>query len=292
MSRSAIAALLLGALVVVAASGRVVAAPGRNTLTNGSVSPGSGSTTTNFVFSVAFFSPGGFAATSVVAVVASKTVPLTLVSGTDVNGTYEGSSLLPDGSWPVTFQATAAGRNDPILAGPTVVVLTPTPAPTPTLRPTPVPTQPAPTPSATPGASSGPPQPSASASEGTASAQPSPTEQPSGSALGAGSGSARATPLVGGGASSGGSLEGDLGTFLTGGLAAIGLLAVIGFTAIWRDRRREHVAGLAVTATPAAAAPLMPSRRRPSTWERDYAVQDEPIGTVEFDDPAPKEDPS
>ncbi len=285
------AALLLGALLLVSVTGRAAAArPPKNTLTNGWVSPGSGLTTTTFVFSVDYTSPGGFPASGVVAQVANLSVPLALVLGTNVNGTYRGSSLLPAGSWPVTFQATAA-HGVPPLGGPTVVVLTPTPAPTPTPRatprPTPVPTAPVATPSPTPTVGS--PSTSPSATGGTVSSSPSETQRSGG---GLPSGSSTLTPVAGGPGGSGTSLEDGLGTFLTGGLAAIGLLAAVGFTAIWRDRRRERAAAIAATAAPAAPPPAPAPRRRASTWERDYAVQDEPVGTVEFDELAPDADRS
>jgi len=245
------------------------------------VLPTSGRTTTTFVFSVQYVSANN-PATSVVALVGTRTVPLSLFSGTALNGTYRGSSLLPAGSWLVTFLATAP-KNDPTFTGPTVVVLAVTPAPTPTRRPTPVPTAAPPTASPTPAASVPPGSPSSSPYGATVSVQPSGTPPITGSPA---SGTITPTPIPGGGGGSNGSLENDLGTVLTGGLAAILLLAAVGFTAIWRDRRREQAAATTAAVPRGAVAPPPPPRRRASTWERDYAAQDEPIGTVDLDDSA------
>ena len=293
LRRAGLAALLLGVLLVVVEAGHVTAAP-PNTLSNGSVSPGSGLTTTTFVFSVVYASTSSAPAASVVALVANKSVPLALVSGTNDNGTFRGSAKLPAGSWPVVFQAAVTKRNNPVpLTGPTVVVSAPTPPPTPTPRVT---LTPGPTPTATPIASTTP-QPSSPASGQTGSGVPSLTGQPSATQPGGGTGSASAiaTVLTGGGIVPG-STDGDLGTFLTGGLVAIGLLAVVGFTAIWHDRRREQEARRPVVALAGEpAASLKPPGPR-SAWERDYAMQDEPIGTVDDDEPtapeAANEDPS
>ena len=288
MRRGAVGILLLVTAGVAAGVRPVAAAPGSNVLTNGTVTPGSGTVTTSFLFSVDYSSPAAFAAISVVAVVAGKTVPLTLVSGTDIAGTYRGSALLPAGSWPITFQATATKRNNPTLLGPTVVVLAPTPTPRPTLGPTPAPPAATPTPAPTAAVGSVSPSPG-----GGASTQPSGMPHSPG---GSGFASVTSTPSAAGGGGSGGSLEDGLGTFLTGGLAAILLLAAVGFTAIWRDRRRETEAAQAPSAPPTNVPPSPPPRRRSSAWERDYAVQDEPIGTVEFEEltqerPARSDDP-
>jgi hypothetical protein len=121
-----------------------------NTLSNGVVSPSSGSTLTTFVFTVDYFSNNGQEATSVRALVGDEVVALSLVDGDANDGTFSGSSTLPAGSWPVTFEAFSQGQ-DPTLAGPTVVVIGPTPQPTPTSAPTPTPTaRPRPTPRVSP----------------------------------------------------------------------------------------------------------------------------------------------
>jgi hypothetical protein len=284
MRRPAVAALFLGSLLLASATGHAAAAP-PNSLSNGSVSPSSGWTTTTFVFSVTYTSTTGSTATAV-ALAGNKTVPLALVVGTSANGTFRGSASLPAGTWPVTFQATATKGNSPTLVGPTVVVLTPTPAPKPTPRSTPVAT-PRPTPSPTPVATPGSPSSSAFAGGGTVSNSPAESQASDG---GPGFGSASPPQIPAGSGGSGSSADNGLGTFLTGGLAAIGLLAAVGFAAIWRDRRRERVARKAAPQPP-AAAPFPAPPQRPSTWERDIAIQDEPIGTVD-EDLAPGEHPA
>ncbi|MDP9251124.1 MAG: hypothetical protein M3O78_07125 [Chloroflexota bacterium] len=109
-----------------------------------------------------------------------------------------------------------------------------------------------------------------SSSSPTAGASPSVTPE-------AGSGSGG---LVGGG-------DGDqqLGRILVGGLVAIGLLAVVGFAAIWRDRRRRQEASLALAPAEAAPVPTAGPRPRPG-WDPDYGIEDEPIGTIEYQPPS------
>ena len=126
-----------------------VAAAGPNQLANGRVAPGSGSTTTAFTFTVNYASDKGFAATSVVALVAGRSIPLRLVSGAATAGTYAGSATLPAGKWAVSFEARAAQGPDASLAGPTVTVTAPKPvAPRPTPPPPPKPPPPPPPPPA------------------------------------------------------------------------------------------------------------------------------------------------
>ncbi len=104
------------------------------TLSAGTVSPGSGTTTTSFVFSVRYDGGGKFKASAVCASVAGKTLTLGLASGTALLGTYRGVSRLPAGSWTVTFSAsTSQGPAPSSLAGPSVSVAGPTPTPLPTL---------------------------------------------------------------------------------------------------------------------------------------------------------------
>jgi hypothetical protein len=121
-------------------------------LSNGSVTPASGTTATSFAFSVDYNSSNPVQnARAVWADVAGDTVQLALVSGNTHDGTWTGRSTLPVGSWAVTFHATTSTDPQPDpLAGPIVnVVQAPTPAPTPTPQPTPAPT-PTPRPTAAP----------------------------------------------------------------------------------------------------------------------------------------------
>lgn len=158
-----------------------------NTLSQGSVTPGSGTTATVFVFRVRYDSttpPRD--ATAVWAEVAGLTVPLALEpDGTATGGWYVGSGSLPQGTWPVTFRATAV--QDAFVAdadGGTVEVLPAgaSPSPAATTSPTPIATA-APTPSAappTPGATPVPtlpvvPRPTAPPRTPSASASPTPS---------------------------------------------------------------------------------------------------------------------
>jgi hypothetical protein len=123
-------------------------------LSDGSVSPSSGTTTTAFTFSVHYTSTDPpRPAQSVWAEVGSATVTLIKASGTALDGTWLGTSTLPAGTWQVTFHATTNGDPAQPLLGPIVTVTAPPPSPQPTpppppptAAPTPVPTQPPPRP--------------------------------------------------------------------------------------------------------------------------------------------------
>ena len=111
-------------------------------LSNGSVSPGSGTTATAFSFSVDYNSSNPPRnAQSVWAEAGGVTVPLALVAGGNTHdGTWRASSSLPVGSWQVTFHATTSADPQPVpIDGPIVTVTLPPPTPTP--APTPPPTR-------------------------------------------------------------------------------------------------------------------------------------------------------
>lgn len=179
-------ALLLAMCCLLLGSGPVTAAA-PNQLRNGSVTPGAGTTQTTFVFSVDYSSERDFAATSVVAVVAGRSIRLSLASGSATAGTYRGSAGLPAGRWPVSFEAQATQGPIATLVGPTVTVTAPaaTPKPVPG-TPKPVPVTPAPTPRlvvATPVATSRPPAAATAAPSRAATPTPAAaTDDPSGSA--------------------------------------------------------------------------------------------------------------
>lgn len=130
-------------------------------LLNATVSPASGTTATTFVISVDYVSepearPAGSVTVEIVGL-GGAPLPMALVSGgTDTNGTWRTSTMLPAGSWDLIFEANPQGQDPPPLAGPTVIVTAaPTPTPGPTPPPTPVPTPaptatPRPTPTSTP----------------------------------------------------------------------------------------------------------------------------------------------
>lgn len=147
----------------------VAAAP--SALTDGTVTPGSGTTATTFTFTVRYSSETGFEAARVWADVAGSQVELALLTGNPEKGTWQGGSTLPAGDWPVTFEADASNGSDPSLAGPTVSVVAADPPPPPA---TPTPT-PAPTPVAT--ATPGPMPPTPTATQGTPPTPP-PTSGP------------------------------------------------------------------------------------------------------------------
>ena len=122
-----------------------------NNLHDGAVSPGSGTTTTTFVFSVIHSSaPQEHTPESVTLSVANLSLPMLLVGGEPKTGLrYQTSTELPAGTWTATFTAAVPDGGDPApetLAQPIVVSPAPTPQPTP--GPTP-PQTPSPTPSAT-----------------------------------------------------------------------------------------------------------------------------------------------
>jgi hypothetical protein len=128
-------------------------------LTDGNVSPTSGTTATAFTFSVHYTSTDSPVrpAQAVWAEVGGVTVALIKVSGSAHDGTWQGPpatlppATLPAGTWQVTFHATTSSDPQPDpLPGPMVTVTepppTPTPAPTPqpTAAPTPLPPAPSP----------------------------------------------------------------------------------------------------------------------------------------------------
>lgn len=283
------------------AAGSTVAAPA-NQLLNGNVNPNSGTTSTTFHFIVRYESGQDTKPTSVAAVAGNVIIPLKLASGTAAHGQYRGTAKLPAGRWQIVFQAAAHG-NDPNLDGPTVTVTkpqkpsaTPRPTPRPTARPTAAPSV-APRPSAAP-------QTTAPTTPAPATSAPSrrppratPKSTPRQTGL-AGGGlttprpKATADPAAGGGTDA----ERQLVTILIGGLIAIGALALIGIFAVLRDRRRrsrdarlELLPQGAATQVSAAPRPA-PTPRAPAAWERDYALDEEPIGTVEYQLPPAADD--
>lgn len=123
-----------------------------NDLRNGSVTPSSGTTATQFTFQVEYI---GAAANSVSARLSGassgiSTIPLALVSGSSTDGTYRTTTTLAADTYTVSFRADASSQNDPVEnVGTLVVSLQPTPTPVPTPVPTAAPTPP-PTPRPTP----------------------------------------------------------------------------------------------------------------------------------------------
>lgn len=294
--RRSYAALLVLALLLALAP-PTFGAPG-NQLSQGSVNPLNGTTATSFVFTVRYTSAQGHPATSVSATVSSFTVPMGLIAGTASDGTFQGNTNLPAGSFNVTFLADAQKGFDPSLAGPTVTVTfapppTPVPTPPPTLAPTPPPTPvptppptPVPTPPPTP-VPTPPPTPVATPAPSVPSSPPDgTTPSPGGSGFLGGvvetpppSGRPDPGPAIGGG-----DVENQLWTLLIGGLIAIGVLTLFGIFLILRDRRRNTVdERIALIERSPSAPPPRPARPR-ADWE-DYELDDLPLGTVDYEPP-------
>jgi hypothetical protein len=166
-------------------------------LQRGTVTPGSGSTSTSFRFSVEYLDNAGCPPTTIVLAVSGVgTFPLAwIATAADGAAIYGVARRLPAGRWAYTFSATSgegSGTASVSLPGsPTPVVVTaPTPTPTATARPTSPPAV-RPTPRPT-GSAKATPRPSRSAVPGpttsasptsspvvTASVRPTPGDQPS-----------------------------------------------------------------------------------------------------------------
>jgi hypothetical protein len=122
-------------LIVLATIAALLGAPSLasgagNSLANPSSSPGAGTVETAFTFRVGY--EGQFSATAITVSVAGLQLPLALVSGTSLLGTWSVSTALPPGTWTPTFTATALRGNTASVAGPPVYVAGLGPPPTPT----------------------------------------------------------------------------------------------------------------------------------------------------------------
>lgn len=116
----AMLAALVGAPPSASAATNILHAP--------AATPTSGTVETTFRLHVEY--RGTFPAASVEADLAAVAVPMTLVAGSPRDGAWEASVMLPPGTWPVTFVATAERGNDPTLAGPVITVTDSAAAPT------------------------------------------------------------------------------------------------------------------------------------------------------------------
>jgi hypothetical protein len=264
----------------------VVMAAAPNQLSSPKVSPVSGDTTTTFSFSVHYV--GDYPAVSVTAVVGSRTITLNLASGSKSDGIYAGSSRLPAGRWPVTFNAVATKANPPSTTGPTVTVARLASSPKPSAAPTqsspssPLPRSAAPSAVAVVSTSSGSTaKPKAtSAAKPAAKAAPSHSRPPVAAAIGLPTDDRHADPP--------GSIDYVPGGFwevMVGGLAVIGMVVAYYLFAMKRDRRRLSMAAeMAVATKPSlVAAPVTDEEERaPAVWEQDARLEDAPIGTVEY----------
>ena len=173
------ALILAAALLVLVLASAPAPARAASVLSDASVTPTSGTTSTVFTFGVHYASTGSPAqpASSVSAQVGSVIVALVRVSGSANDGTWQGTATLPAGTWDVTFTAVSAEPPAP-LAGPQVTVTgPPPPPPTPSPTPTPQPTA-APTPTPEPTAAPTPPQPTAAPTPRPPLPGPQPTPPP------------------------------------------------------------------------------------------------------------------
>lgn len=295
--------LVAGMVAVLVAIAPEQVAAASNALSAGKVMPASGTTQTSFTLSVGYLSPHGVPATRVVALVANRTIEMALFSGRSDDGVWEASARLPAGTWPVTFQATAAQGKNPTLAGPTLVVAaapSPTAPPTPAAPPATAPPQPIPPEPAPPAPPAPPAAPAAPPAASLVTAPPaSPltiaAPQP------AGPGAVEAQPSAGASElapATAGKPDGDLlpapsiDGFSGAPPLSLLLIAVAGLGAFVggsrlvafarHRRRREPALELAPAAAAAGAAgPTVRPARRPAEWEL-ASLDDEPIGTVDY----------
>jgi uncharacterized membrane protein YgcG len=235
-------ALIAGSLVMTVSPVDAASCSGashKTTLSSGKATPGSGSTSTTFTFTVQYADTAGCKPSSVVLLIPGLSSKAMTTSGTSFRTgvVFRVTRQLPAGLWSYSFQAvsgTGAGQRTVTLTSVTpgsvsVIAPTPTPTPTPTPKPTPKPTPvptpqptPAPTPRPTPGATPAPtPRPTAAPTPGptpsppgtpapTATAKPS--KSPGSSGGGGGSTTGSHPPSGGsGGASGGGSGSGSSG---------------------------------------------------------------------------------
>jgi hypothetical protein len=122
------ASTILAMLAALLGAPSLVSAAAPNQLTQPSLQPIAGTTETPFVLSVAYRSEAGNPASAVTANVAGRTISMSIVAGTHVDGSWRATTLLPLGSWTVTFNAVAKG-NDPQISGGMITVSGPQPTP-------------------------------------------------------------------------------------------------------------------------------------------------------------------
>jgi hypothetical protein len=266
---------------VTTAAPSAVAAAG-NSLSNGSVSPSSGTTDTIFQFSVSYSSPQGFAAMAVIVHVANQIIDMVLVAGTDEDGVYQTAAQLPEGSWAVTFEASATQGRSPTLAGPTVTVAS-VAVPAPPSTPAPVPV--VPVPPAQPPVTPVPP-PVAPAAPAEVPTDPASDAAPLSASPSNGASAADIVVGTPGGVSLPAELV-DQATPWTLAGAAIGAISIfalaLGGFAVARRRRASEAQPMPANSGIVSAPPIattLPTRRL-ADWELS-ALDDEPIGTVEY----------
>src|SRR5574338_150950 len=233
---------------------------------------------------------------AVVLLAAAAAAPVAAVVAMSSQGgaVFRGASFLPAGTWSVTFEA-AVNNTRSTTPGPTVTVSPATPAGTPLPTAPPGPTPPptaAPTPPP-PGRPQGiAPTPLGGSS---AAAFPSATVTPGATPTGEGfvggvvaTASPSTRPASGGAGPAQDVGEEAVWTLLAGGLIGITVLALIGVAAWLRRRSGDAIDGRIALLPPEARdvpTPQEPSPPRPrAEWEAS-ALDDLPIGTVEYEPP-------
>ena len=109
--------IILAIAAVLCGAPSPASATGPNSLSAPQASPTSATTETSVSFSVTY--AGGFAARTVTVNVAGRTLPMGLVGGTEMQGTWSAAGLVPQGTWEATFLAVASQGKDPSATGPT-----------------------------------------------------------------------------------------------------------------------------------------------------------------------------
>src|SRR6185503_19283742 len=99
-----------------------VSAASPNQLSQASVSPLSGTTSTPFLVTVRYRSLDGNPATAVSISAGGQMTAMTLVAGTATDGIWSGTATLPPGEWDITVQASVGKGSQPSLVAGTVSV--------------------------------------------------------------------------------------------------------------------------------------------------------------------------
>ncbi len=121
MSRRRVSVLVaILAALVWAPSSVLAASPNR--LSQASVTPTSGETSTVFVVTVRYRSTAGNPATAVTLTAGGQVSAMVLVSGTATDGKWMGTAVLPPGEWDITVAATVEQGAQPSLSAGTVSV--------------------------------------------------------------------------------------------------------------------------------------------------------------------------
>ena len=265
--------MVLAIMAALAGAPSSVSAAPPNQLSEASVAPSSGGSSTLFVVSVRYVSPAGNPAIGVTASGGGQIAVLTLFSGTATDGVWRGTITLPPGSWEVTVQANVVKGASPSMLAGTVSVGGTTGEPFPSggevpsfgpgpgaggggtssspaaqpaaTRPPSTAASQAPARSSTAAAPSQPP--TGPASSGAEPARPgrsgeAPTRSPGVRLSGASDGAQRspdATPTMGG-APAPGRDDGGLGLFLAMGLLGVGTVALVGSAWVILAGRRDR----------------------------------------------------